>query len=131
MIRAALAVLLLAASAHAQDARYGSPPERYADGSIKRSQAVLREFQRIHPCPSTGRTTGRCPFWHMNHVIPLAACGRDVVENIHWVPAVMKTGPGFYPVDRWERKIYKCPGSAIEKTPMPDPSKFRLVVVPR
>jgi hypothetical protein len=26
-----------------------------------RSREVTREFQRLHPCPSTGRTSGACP----------------------------------------------------------------------
>jgi len=35
-----------------------------ASASEPRSRAVTREFQREHPCPSTGRTSGPCPgYW--------------------------------------------------------------------
>jgi hypothetical protein len=30
-------------------------------GRIKRSSAAKHDFERQHPCPSTGRTSGRCP----------------------------------------------------------------------
>jgi hypothetical protein len=31
-----------------------------ANGKIKRDPAARRDFQRQHPCPATGRTTGAC-----------------------------------------------------------------------
>src|SRR6202022_2164875 len=37
-----------------------------------RSCEVAREFQREHPCPSTGKTSGGCPGYRKDHVIPLA-----------------------------------------------------------
>lgn len=130
----ALALLILALALPVlavEDPRYCGPPARDADGTIKRSRQVLRDFQRIHPCPSTGKTHGKCDGWAINHTIPLSACGCDSIENLAWMPSVLKSGPGTLPVDRWERRIYKCPGSAIEITPMPDSSKFRLDAVPR
>jgi hypothetical protein len=30
------------------------------------------EFQRQHPCPSTGRATGACPGYIKDHIVPLA-----------------------------------------------------------
>src|SRR5579859_4581929 len=30
-------------------------------GKIKRSKAARADFMREHPCPSTGKTRGRCP----------------------------------------------------------------------
>lgn len=94
-------LLLLASLALAQDPRYGGPPERNADGSIKRSRAVLREFQRIHPCPSTGKTTGACPRWSVNHAIPLACGGVDAVVNLIWMRNDVKRLH-----DRYERRIF-------------------------
>jgi hypothetical protein len=40
-----------------------------------RSREVTREFQREHPCPSTGKASGGCPGYRKDHIIPLA-CGR-------------------------------------------------------
>lgn len=56
---------------------------------------------------------------------------RDAVSNLSWLPTVLKAGPGALPVDRWERRINKCPGIDIEITPMPDPALFLLEIVPR
>ena len=39
-----------------------------------RSREVAREFQREHPCPSTGLTTGACPGYRKDHIKALA-CG--------------------------------------------------------
>lgn len=124
-------IVLLTPLAWSQDGRYCGPPARDADGVILRSRAVLRDFQHLYPCPSTGLQHGACPGWQINHVIPLAACGCDAVENLQWLPAVMKSGPGALPVDRWERRIYKCRGGFIEITPMPSKSAFRLGVMKR
>src|SRR5271169_2953472 len=33
---------------------------------------VAREFQREHPCPSTGLASGRCPGYVKDHVVPLS-----------------------------------------------------------
>ena len=35
-----------------------------------RSREVTREFQREHPCPSTGRTSGACPGYRKDHITP-------------------------------------------------------------
>ena len=49
-----------------------------------RSHAVTREFQREHPCPSTGRTIGACPGYWKDHIVPLACGGPDTVANLQW-----------------------------------------------
>jgi hypothetical protein len=49
-----------------------------------RSREVTREFQREHPCPSTGRTTGPCPGYRRDHVESLACDGPDAVSNMQW-----------------------------------------------
>ncbi len=89
-----------------QETRYCGPPERNADGSIKRSTAVLNAFKRIHPCPSTGLTTGACPGWALNHTIPLACGGCDSVSNLDWMPDEIKSCAQPWCRDRWERKVY-------------------------
>jgi hypothetical protein len=53
---------------------------------VPRSQAVLREFQKLYPCPSTGLTYGKCPGYIKDHDEPLCKCGKacDAVWNIRW-----------------------------------------------
>ena len=55
---------------------------------IQRSSAVRRAFQRQHPCPSTGRPTGPCHQFIVDHIIPLClgseAGGRDTLQNLQW-----------------------------------------------
>lgn len=95
------------------ETRYCGPPARDAHGVIIRSQAVLDAFQKIHPCPSTGKTTGACPGWQKNHVIPRACGGCDAVSNLDWMPVEIKTCSAWYCRDRFERKIY---GAGIPDT---------------
>jgi hypothetical protein len=63
------------------------------------SREVTREFQREHPCPSTGPTTGRCPGYRKDHVEPLACGGPDAVSNLQW-----QTIRDAKAKDRWERR---------------------------
>jgi len=49
-----------------------------------RSLEVKHEFQRQHPCPSTGRPTGACPGYVKDHIVPLACGGPDAVPNMQW-----------------------------------------------
>lgn len=49
-----------------------------------RSREVAREFQRQHPCPSTGKKSGACPGYVRDHIKALCAGGRDTVSNMQW-----------------------------------------------
>lgn len=111
MKRLLLALFVLPAIAFAAtDARIcGTEPVRNADGRIHRSKAVLRAYQKIHPCPSTGRTTGKCPGWSLDHVLPLACGGCDSIENLQWLKNSIKSCPGTWCKDRWERAINCTP----------------------
>lgn len=108
MTRALLLCLALLATpwAWAQDARYCGAPKRDADGDIVRSRAVLRSFQAMYPCPSTGLQAGACPGWFRDHVVPLVCGGCDTVENLQWLPGETKTCAGTVCKDRWERRVY-------------------------
>jgi len=55
-----------------------------AGRATTRHPAVTREFQRQHPCPSTGKATGACRGYIKDHIIPLCAGGADSVENMQW-----------------------------------------------
>jgi hypothetical protein len=48
-----------------------------ASAKEHRSREVTREFQREHPCPSTGMRSGRCPGYIRDHSMPLACGGPD------------------------------------------------------
>ena len=62
-----------------------------------RSREVTREFQREHPCPSTGKTSGACPGYRKDHIRPLACGGADAVQNLQW-----QTIAAAKAKDRWE-----------------------------
>ncbi len=106
---AGAAAVLLAAAACASplaETRYCGAPARDAAGDIVRDARVARAFRKAHPCPSTGRTTGACPGWSIDHVIPLACGGCDSVANMQWLPNEIKRAAGELPKDRWERRVY-------------------------
>lgn len=111
-MRALVLLLLLPLAALAQpvdpfaEVRYCGEPKRSASGQIVRSKAVLRAFQRLYPCPSTGLTTGACPGWAINHTIPLACGGCDSVSNLDWMPDEIKSCAEPWCRDRWERQVY-------------------------
>jgi hypothetical protein len=50
-----------------------------------RSAAEVRVFRADHPCPATGRRSGACRGWQVDHAIPLCAGGEDKASNMHWL----------------------------------------------
>jgi hypothetical protein len=64
-----------------------------------RSASVKREFQMTLPCPATGRTSGVCPGYVKDHVLPLACAGPDAVSNLQW-----QTIRDAKAKDKWETK---------------------------
>lgn len=77
-------------------------------GKTERDAKVVAAFRRIHPCPATGLTTGACPYWQIDHVIPIDNGGCDSVNNMQWLPVWLKTCAA-HCKDRFERKIYCKP----------------------
>ena len=74
-------------SYHAPRSRstYHAPSYRSSiPNSHKRSRAARDEFQRGHPCPSTGKLSGRCPGYVVDHVKALACGGMDDPSNMQW-----------------------------------------------
>jgi len=49
-----------------------------------RSQHAKRAFKHGHPCPSTGRSSGACPGYVIDHVTPLKRGGPDAPANMQW-----------------------------------------------
>ena len=58
--------------------------QRDKHGKIKRSSAAKGEFERSHPCPATGKTSGKCPGYVVDHVNPLECGGADAPSNMQW-----------------------------------------------
>ena len=107
--RVAILALLLCQTVYAgplDETRYCGPPQRLADGTIKRRADVIQAFKRIHPCPATGLATGPCPGWQVDHTIPLVCWGCDEVSNLGWLPVQIKTCAGQLCKDRWEQRVY-------------------------
>ena len=57
---------------------------RDPNGRIKCDPAARRVFHRQHPYPATGRTTGACPGYVVDHIVALKRGGADAPENMQW-----------------------------------------------
>jgi len=75
---------LLLASTHLPPAP-GCYVHRDWDGRIARSREVVAYWRETNPCPSTGRTSGRCPGYEVNHKVPLFCGGADAPRNLEWL----------------------------------------------
>ncbi len=62
-----------------------------------RDPAQRRAFERSHPCPSTGRKSGACPGYVVDHVKPLKRGGADRPNNMQW-----QTKADAKAKDKWE-----------------------------
>lgn len=62
-----------------------SPAPEYQPAPARRSWSARSAFRSQVPCPSTGRTTGRCPGYEVDHVVPLACGGADHPGNMQWL----------------------------------------------
>lgn len=54
--------------------------------AAERSPAVRAEFRKANPCPATGKKTGACPGWQIDHREALVCGGRDELTNLQWLP---------------------------------------------
>jgi hypothetical protein len=72
---------------------------RNAKGRIKRSREAKRQFERQNPCPSTGKSSGSCPGYVVDHKQALAEGGADEPSNMQW-----QTTADAKAKDKWERK---------------------------
>ena len=86
MLLMSLLLLALPFAAVAEGGRSKAVPgvERDAKGRIARSQKATREFRKSEPCPSTGRSSGACPGYVIDHIKPLKRGGADSPSNMQW-----------------------------------------------
>ena len=86
MLAAVLLAVAPAAPANTGTHRstYATGVARDSHGRIKRRPQARRDFQKSHPCPSTGRTSGACPGYVVDHVRPLKRGGADAPSNMQW-----------------------------------------------
>jgi|ERR1035437_7884680 hypothetical protein len=87
------AALLLAASLAWPGVVFGSG---HSHGQ-KRSRSARESFKRAHPCPSTGKKSGACPGYTIDHIKPLKRGGADAPSNMQW-----QTRADAKAKDRWE-----------------------------
>ena len=52
-----------------------------------RSGRQKRIFRDSNPCPSTGKTRGPCPGYHVDHRTALSCGGSDTPSNMQWLSA--------------------------------------------
>ena len=70
---------------------------RDSHGKIARDPRQTNAFKKQHPCPSTGKTSGSCPGYVIDHIKPLKRGGADIPSNMQW-----QTEGAAMQKDRWE-----------------------------
>jgi hypothetical protein len=73
-----------AGSTHAGGSKAAPGVKRDAHGKIARSAHAKDEFKKGHPCPSTGKGSGACPGYVIDHRVPLKRGGADNPDNMQW-----------------------------------------------
>lgn len=64
-----------------------------------RSYKAKAEFKRLHYCPSTGKNSGSCNGYVIDHIKPIACGGADSPSNMQW-----QTKAEAKAKDKWEIK---------------------------
>jgi len=70
---------------------------RDSNGRIQRSASAIKDFKRTNPCPATGKSTGSCPGYIIDHIVPLKRGGADAPGNMQW-----QTKKAAKEKDHWE-----------------------------
>jgi hypothetical protein len=76
---------------------YKQGSSKHRSSKAKRDPAQRAAFQKSHPCPSTGKHSGACPGYVVDHVLPLKRGGADQPSNMQW-----QTTEAAKQKDKWE-----------------------------
>ena len=71
-----------------------------SQAALARDPAQVREFRKTHACPATGKFSGACPGWVVDHAYPICAGGSDSPDNMVWQEVEAS-----YIKDRLEREL--------------------------
>lgn len=82
---------------HVSHSKAAPGVHRDSHGHIKRSSSARSQFKHSHACPSTGKTSGRCPGYIIDHVQALKHGGADSPSNMQW-----QTKEAAKAKDKWE-----------------------------
>jgi hypothetical protein len=52
--------------------------------AFSRDRLERAHFMVLNPCPATGKQSGPCPGFVVDHIVPLCAGGADSVDNMQW-----------------------------------------------
>jgi hypothetical protein len=80
-----LAAALLAVTMIAGCATSATSGGATYSGFSTRSSSARADFMKSNPCPSTGKSSGACPGFAVDHKRPLAAGGNDHKSNMQWL----------------------------------------------
>lgn len=50
-----------------------------------RHHGMRTAYYRANPCPATGKTSGTCPGYQIDHIKPLCGGGPDRPDNMQWL----------------------------------------------
>jgi hypothetical protein len=71
--------------------------KRDSHGKIARDPHAKEAFRRTHPCPSNGKTYGKCAGYVVDHIHALKHAGADDPSNMQW-----QTRQAAKEKDKWE-----------------------------
>lgn len=77
-----------------------------------RDPSVRQQFMREIPCPANGHSSGPCPGYVVDHVVPLSCGGSDSTDNMQW--QTVEEGKA---KDKWERKGCQVARAKHQKQP--------------
>ena len=79
-----ITLVSLAVASFAFAAPVSAAHHAHAKKHAKRSASAKAEFRHNNPCPATGKTTGKCPGYVIDHVQALKSGGADTAANMQW-----------------------------------------------
>ena len=93
-----LAILALPSVCSARSTGYHYHSYHFKCGACEhRSTKAKDAFKKVNPCPATGRSSGACPGYVIDHVMPLKRGGADAPYNMQW-----QTKAAAKAKDKWE-----------------------------